>query len=232
MTRQSSRRRENAGHPGTSRAKEQPAPRQDQTDQVKGQAAVKASQANQSAGAKAGQQATSGNQPPAKLDRQGRPIAAKDQQPAGTSQAENQANPVYKLEVTIDGINYVLKSDRPKAEMEAIVDYAKREIESLSGHGQLNKAMQATLACINITDQLFAERKARDSKLEALEHRQDESSSLQAEVESLRKDLEEMGQATSAREEDLVQVQKKLAEADRKLLDLTQQFQDYQQSHQ
>ena len=63
-----------------------------------------------------------------------------------------------RYEININGNNYLLKTERSKEETDKIVNYVNKEIdkanESLSNK-YINPTISATLACLNIADELY-----------------------------------------------------------------------------
>lgn len=67
---------------------------------------------------------------------------------------------INKITVSIGSHEYVLKSVRPEKEMKEIADYVEQQVEGARNRNRhLNDTMQATLAAINICDELFTARK-------------------------------------------------------------------------
>lgn len=61
-------------------------------------------------------------------------------------------------EININGNNYLLKTERSKEETDKIVNYVDREIEKANNsllNKYINPTMSATLACLNIADDLY-----------------------------------------------------------------------------
>lgn len=66
---------------------------------------------------------------------------------------------INRITVTIGHNEYVLKGSRSDQEMKEIADYVEQQVESASKRNRrLNDTMQATLAAINICDELFTAR--------------------------------------------------------------------------
>ncbi len=71
-----------------------------------------------------------------------------------------------KLTMSIGGNVYVLTSSRPDEEMRRVAEYVEEKVnEATSHHRRFNSTMQATLAALNIADDLF-ETRAALAKLE------------------------------------------------------------------
>lgn len=67
-------------------------------------------------------------------------------------------------EIEINGNNYVLKTERSKEETDKIVNYVNNEINEANKIIKVkNPAMTATLACLNIADDLYTVGKDFDS---------------------------------------------------------------------
>lgn len=63
-----------------------------------------------------------------------------------------------RYEININGNNYLLKTERSKEETDKIVNYVNKEIEKANkslSNKYINPAMSATLACLNIADDLY-----------------------------------------------------------------------------
>nr|WP_072514425.1 cell division protein ZapA [Ndongobacter massiliensis] len=117
-----------------------------------------------------------------------------------------------KLRVTIGSNEYVLKSARPNAEMQQIVEHVRNKVEEARTHSpRMNPTMQATLAAINIADELFELRASLDAK-------------VKEEVDKLRL-------SSAVRPADLQALQKNLQEAEKKITEIQRQFQSFQNAH-
>lgn len=63
-----------------------------------------------------------------------------------------------RYEININGNNYLLKTERSKEETDKIVNYVNKEIEKANkslSNKYINPTMSATLACLNIADDLY-----------------------------------------------------------------------------
>lgn len=130
-----------------------------------------------------------------------------------------------KLKVTIAKEEYLLLSQRPDEEMQAIADFVAKKVEEVETKDlRFNRTMQATLACINIADHLFTlEEKYKKLEEESKEPMkaylplQEEAKRLRREkeedastMEKLSNELREEREKTLALEENLKENQKKL----------------------
>lgn len=172
-----------------------------------------------------------------------------------------------KLTMSIGGNVYVLTSTRPDEEMRRVAEYVEEKVkEATSHHRRFNPTMQATLAALNIADDLFETRaalakledeartpmaeygllKEQNDRLNRMhqenmermavlkrqvqEHLQ-EIGKLRREQERLDRELETQQIAFQDKEVDFREVQKNLAESERKRIEMAKQYQEYQRTH-
>mgnify|MGYP001660939960 CR=1 FL=1 len=139
---------------------------------------------------------------------------------------------VNKLKVNIGGNDYVLVSERPAEEMKQVADYVEQRVkESGSKNRRFNRTMQATLACVNMADELFTSKAERRSMSEALEEGRDRISRLEEELDTLKEEARRSRQSNADLHEDLKVLHENLSQSEEKLLDLAKQFQEYQRTH-
>lgn len=139
---------------------------------------------------------------------------------------------VNRMQVTINGDRYVLKSKKNKEEMERVTDYVNRKIGEINRSDlRFNKIMQTTLAMMNMTDDLFL---AQDELREVEEEKaglEEEVRALQAENKELKERIHRQEEASIDREEDLKALRENLKASEDKILLLSKQFQEYQRTH-
>lgn len=139
---------------------------------------------------------------------------------------------VNRMEVSIHGDRYVIKSDRSEEEMDRVVCFVNQQIQQVDRTDlRFNKKMQITLALLNVTDLLFA-------KEEALNQSQKKAHSLVQSLETSEKErktlseqIENQKAAAVDQEADLVALRENLKAAEEKILHLSKQFQEYRRSH-
>ncbi|WP_019134517.1 cell division protein ZapA [Kallipyga massiliensis] len=139
---------------------------------------------------------------------------------------------VNRMQVTINGDRYVLKSRKNKEEMERVTDYVNWKIGEINRSDlRFNKTMQTTLAMMNMTDDLFL---AQDELREVEEEKaglEEEVRALQAENKELKDRIHRQEEASIDREEDLKALRENLKASEDKILLLSKQFQEYQRTH-
>ena len=139
---------------------------------------------------------------------------------------------VNRMQVTINGDRYVLKSKKNKEEMERVTDYVNRKIGEINRSDlRFNKTMQTTLAMMNMTDDLFL---AQDELKETEEEKaglEEEVRALQVENKELKERIHRQEEASIDREEDLKALRENLKASEDKILPLSKQFQEYQRTH-
>lgn len=144
---------------------------------------------------------------------------------------EEEKAKVNRMSARINGNDYVLTSDRPRQEMEEIVDFVSQELAKLDDRPRFSKTMQATLTCINITDQLFQSKKLAQGRGEDLKASQDRVKELETEVADLKTRQVDLEETIIQKDEDLKAARDRLKETEKKLLSLAKQYQEYQRSH-
>lgn len=116
-----------------------------------------------------------------------------------------------KLRVTIGSNEYVLKSARPNAEMQQIVEHVRKKVEEAGTHNsRMNPTMQATLAAINIADELFELRKSLDTRI--------------------KEEVDKQRLSSAVRPADLQALQRNLKDAEEKITEIQRQFQSFQKT--
>lgn len=139
---------------------------------------------------------------------------------------------INRIQVTINGDRYVLKSTQTKEEMEKVADHVNQKIREISRSDlRFNKTMQATLAMMNITDDLFAVQEEKEDLAKEKADLEEEVTALQAENRELKDRIRRQEAASKDREEDLKALRQNLAQSEDKILLLSKQFQEYRRTH-
>lgn len=139
---------------------------------------------------------------------------------------------VNRMQVTINGDRYVLKSKKNKEEMERVTNYVNRKIGEISRSDlRFNKTMQTTLAMMNMTDDLFLVRDQLEEIKAEKEGLEEDIQALQRENKEVKDRLHRQEEASYDREEDLKALRQNLKEAEDRILLLSKQFQEYRRTH-
>ncbi len=137
-----------------------------------------------------------------------------------------------KIKITINGNDYVLKSNQTPERMQEIARFVNKKIEELGGRDlKFNKTMQATLACINISDLLYKETEMNNGLKEEIDSLKGRNKELAESERSLQDELKKEKEASRDKEIDLKALRQNLIESQDKLMALSKQFQEYQRSH-
>ncbi len=137
-----------------------------------------------------------------------------------------------KIKITINGNDYVLKSNQTPERMQEIAKFVDKKIEELGARDlRFNKTMQATLACINISDLLYKEIETNNGLKEEIDSLKGRNKELAESERSLQDELKKEKEASRDREIDLKALRQNLIESQEKLLAISKQFQEYQRSH-
>ena len=137
-----------------------------------------------------------------------------------------------KIKITINGNDYVLKSNQTPERMQEIARFVNKKIEELGGRDlKFNKTMQATLACINISDLLYKETEMNNGLKEEIDSLEGRNKELAESERSLQDELKKEKEASRDKEIDLKALRQNLIESQDKLMALSKQFQEYQRSH-
>lgn len=141
-------------------------------------------------------------------------------------------NSFNKIKVTINGNDYVLKSDQKPEKMQELAEFVDQKIEELGVRDlRFNKTMQATLACINISDLLYRSQEKVNS-LEDERKALEESNKELLEIKNrLTSELEREKEGSKDKDIDLKALRDNLIESQKKLMAVSKQFQEYQRSH-
>lgn len=139
---------------------------------------------------------------------------------------------VNRMQVTINGDRYVLKSKKNKEEMERVTNYVNRKIGEISRSDlRFNKTMQTTLAMMNMTDDLFLVQDQLEEIEAEKEGLEEDIQALQRENKEVKDRLHRQEEASYDREEDLKALRQNLKEAEDRILLLSKQFQEYRRTH-
>lgn len=142
-----------------------------------------------------------------------------------------------RYEVQIGNSSYIIRSARTKEETDSIVDYVNTEIEAAKKSIKYNNpSMVATLACLNIADNLFTIKEdfnkvtsQEDTDHELLENFQEKYQQTLYQLASMEEELQSL--RNKQREED----EKYLAleeEKERYRLELNKRMRDFEKSGQ
>lgn len=136
-----------------------------------------------------------------------------------------------KLKVTIGKYDYVLKSPRTNEEMREIARYVEEKFNEASmGTARYSEAMQAVLAALNITDELFAEREEHEKLKKLAEEPLRTAGPMKQKMEELREKIETLSHEKEELREEL---EKKAEESEafrKKIAALEQQLDRQAQS--
>lgn len=116
-----------------------------------------------------------------------------------------------KYEITIDGNNYVIKTQKSKEETDKIINYLNQEIEEAKRNIKYkNPAMQATLAGLNIADKFFDLKLKYEKLLEESKIPLENYEPLKVEFEDYKKLHSETDEKISFLEQKILNLEKSL----------------------
>lgn len=145
-----------------------------------------------------------------------------------------------RLEVLINGQQYVLMSDRPKKELQEVADFVNGYIHDFqSPANRFNKLSQVTLACLNMGMEYMDQKKAIEgfeAQWEELKNNHQEKQktnrSLQKNQEELEEKIQELSRIISSKDEEIAKLKREKEELDKEIETLSDHFRTRQKAGQ